>query len=190
VFRLCSLLLAAALVAPALGARELPKPLSQALRTASVPPSSVAIVVQDLGASRPTLSHNAGVAMNPASVMKLVTTLVALELLGPAYRWKTEAYAAGELRDGVLEGDLVLKGYGDPKLDYESFWMLLRALRGRGLREIRGDLVLDRSFFAPPQADPGRFDGEGLRPYTVLPDALLRKEDASFRSEPYTQDNV
>ena len=172
-FRLCSLLLAVALVAPALCARELPKPLSQALRAASVPQSSVAIVVQDLGAARPSLSHNAGVAMNPASVMKLVTTLVALELLGPAYRWKTEAYAAGELRDGVLEGDLVLKGYGDPKLDYESFWMLLRALRGRGLREIRGDLVLDRSFFAPLQADPGRFDGDGLRPYNVLPDALL-----------------
>ena len=171
--RLCSLLLAVALVAPALDARELPKPLAQALRAASVPQSSVAIVVQDLGAARPSLSHNAGVAMNPASVMKLVTTLVALELLGPAYRWKTEAYAAGELRDGVLEGDLVLKGYGDPKLDYESFWMLLRALRGRGLREIRGDLVLDRSFFAPLQADPGRFDGDGLRPYNVLPDALL-----------------
>jgi len=173
VLRLCSLLLAVALVAPALDARELPKPLAQALRAASVPQSSVAIVVQDLGAARPSLSHNAGVAMNPASVMKLVTTLVALELLGPAYRWKTEAYAAGELRDGVLEGDLVLKGYGDPKLDYESFWMLLRALRGRGLREIRGDLVLDRSFFAPLQADPGRFDGDGLRPYNVLPDALL-----------------
>jgi len=173
VLRLCSLLLAVALVAPALDARELPKPLAQALRAASVPQSSVAIVVQDLGAARPSLSHNAGVAMNPASVMKLLTTLVALELLGPAYRWKTEAYAAGELRDGVLEGDLVLKGYGDPKLDYESFWMLLRALRGRGLREIRGDLVLDRSFFAPLQADPGRFDGDGLRPYNVLPDALL-----------------
>lgn len=171
--RLCSLLLAVALVAPALDARELPKPLAQALRAASVPQSSVAIVVQDLGAARPSLSHNAGVAMNPASVMKLLTTLVALELLGPAYRWKTEAYAAGELRDGVLEGDLVLKGYGDPKLDYESFWMLLRALRGKGLREIRGDLVLDRSFFAPLQADPGRFDGDGLRPYNVLPDALL-----------------
>jgi serine-type D-Ala-D-Ala carboxypeptidase/endopeptidase (penicillin-binding protein 4) len=173
VFRLCSLLLAALLAAPTLGARELPKPLADALRATSVPQSSVAIVVQDLGAARPALSHNAGVAMNPASVMKLVTTLASLELLGPAYRWKTEAYAAGELRDGVLEGDLVLKGYGDPKLDYESFWMLLRALRGRGLREIRGDLVLDRSFFAPLLADPGRFDGEGLRPYNVLPDALL-----------------
>jgi D-alanyl-D-alanine carboxypeptidase/D-alanyl-D-alanine-endopeptidase (penicillin-binding protein 4) len=167
------LLLAAALTTPAAGARDLPKPLSEALRGASVPQANVAVVVQELGARRPALSHNAGAPMNPASTMKLVTTLAALELLGPAYHWKTEAYAAGTLRDGILEGDLVLKGYGDPKLDYESFWMLLRALRGKGLREIRGDLVLDRSFFAPLHADPGRFDGEGLRPYNVLPDALL-----------------
>jgi D-alanyl-D-alanine carboxypeptidase/D-alanyl-D-alanine-endopeptidase (penicillin-binding protein 4) len=173
VFRLCSLLLAALLAAPALGARELPKPLAEALRATSVPQSSVAIVVQDLGAARPSLSLNAGLAMNPASVMKLATTFAALELLGPAYRWKTEAYVTGALRDGVLEGDLLLKGYGDPKLDYESFWMLLRALRGKGLREIRGDLVLDRSFFAPLQGDPARFDGDALRPYNVLPDALL-----------------
>jgi D-alanyl-D-alanine carboxypeptidase/D-alanyl-D-alanine-endopeptidase (penicillin-binding protein 4) len=173
VSRLRSLLLATALVAPCLAARELPKPVADALRAASVPQSSVAVVVQDLGAARPALSVNADAAMNPASVMKLVTTFAALELLGPAYRWKTEAYVAGTLRDGVLEGDLLLKGYGDPKLDYESFWMLLRALRGKGLREIRGDLVLDRSFFAPSSADPARFDGDALRPYNVLPDALL-----------------
>ena len=79
----------------------------------------------------------------------------------------------GELRDGVLEGDLALKGYGDPKLDYESFWMLLRALRGKGLRELRGDLVLDRGFFAQANGDPAHFDGDALRPYNVLPDALL-----------------
>ena len=171
--RLRSLLLATALVAPCIAARELPKPVADALRAASVPQSSVAVVVQNLGAARPALSVNAGAAMNPASVMKLVTTFAALELLGPAYRWKTEAYVAGTLRDGVLEGDLLLKGYGDPRLDYESFWLLLRALRGKGLREIRGDLVLDRSFFAPGNADPARFDGDALRPYNVLPDALL-----------------
>jgi D-alanyl-D-alanine carboxypeptidase/D-alanyl-D-alanine-endopeptidase (penicillin-binding protein 4) len=173
VLRLTCLLLAAALAAPATQARDLPQLVAKALREASVPQANVAIVVQELGARFPALSHNAGVPMNPASTMKLVTTFAALDLLGPAYHWKTEAYAAGELRDGVLQGDLILKGYGDPKLDYESFWMLLRALRGRGLREIRGDLVLDRSFFAPRAADANRFDGEGLRPYNVLPDALL-----------------
>lgn len=179
VIRLCRLALAAALLlvawAPRLGAASglPPKPVADALRAAGVPTYAVGIVVQQVGAARASLSVNAEAAMNPASTMKLFTTLAALELLGPAYRWKTEVYAAGPLRDGVLEGDLVLKGYGDPKLDYESFWMLLRALRGRGLREIRGDVVLDRSFFAPVAGAPGDFDGEALRPYNVLPDALL-----------------
>ncbi len=153
--------------------RGLPKEVADALRSASVPAAAVSIVVQEVGATRPSLSVNAGAAFNPASVMKLFTTYAALELLGPAYRWKTEAYAEGELRDGVLDGNLVLKGYGDPRLDYESFWMLLRELRGRGLRDIHGDLVLDRSFFSPAEGTSGDFDGESLRPYNVLPDALL-----------------
>ncbi len=169
---LAAVLLLALLPASA-AARGLPRPVAEALAAAGVPHGAVAIVVQEVGAARATLSLNAKAAMNPASAMKLFTTLAALELLGPAYQWKTEVYAAGPLRDGVLEGDLVLKGYGDPKLDYESFWMLLRALRGKGLREIRGDVLLDRSFFAPPAGDPGDFDGEALRPYNVLPDALL-----------------
>ncbi|HEX5092618.1 MAG TPA: D-alanyl-D-alanine carboxypeptidase/D-alanyl-D-alanine-endopeptidase, partial [Burkholderiales bacterium] len=175
--RLRSLALAASLSLASTGAPAasggLPREVADALRAASVPASSVAIVVQEVGAPRPSLSLNAGASFNPASVMKLFTTFAALELLGPAYHWKTEAYADGKLRDGVLEGNLVLKGYGDPRLDYESFWMLLRGLRGHGLREIRGDLVLDRSFFSPAEGAPGDFDGESLRPYNVLPDALL-----------------
>ncbi|HXM81949.1 MAG TPA: D-alanyl-D-alanine carboxypeptidase/D-alanyl-D-alanine-endopeptidase [Burkholderiales bacterium] len=145
------------------GAADLPKSVLQALRSVGIPQSSVGAVVQEVGTARPSLAVNANQAMNPASVMKLVTTYAALELLGPAYRWKTEVY---------LDGDnLVLKGYGDPKLNYESFWMLLRSLRGRGVREIRGDVVLDRSHFAPIAEQP--FDSEPFRPYNVRPDALL-----------------
>jgi D-alanyl-D-alanine carboxypeptidase/D-alanyl-D-alanine-endopeptidase (penicillin-binding protein 4) len=111
--------------------------------------------------------------MNPASTMKLLTTLAALEVLGPNYTWRTEAYTRGTMQDGVLSGDLILRGSGDPKLTLENFWLLLADLRARGLREIRGDLVLDRSFFAVPPGDPGRFDNEPTRPYNVEPDALL-----------------
>src|SRR3954466_6063893 len=151
-----------ALTTPA-AAADLPKFVEQALRDAGVPRASVAIVVQEVAAPRPELSLNAATAMNPASVMKLVTTYAGLELLGPAYRWKTEVYADG---DG-----LVFKGYGDPKLNLESFWLLLRNLRARGLRDIQGDIVLDRSYFSsPPDV---RFDDDTYRPYNVAPDALL-----------------
>src|SRR5688572_19535955 len=158
------------LAAPGLAA-NLPPAVAKALRDTGIPQSSVGLVVQELGTPRARLAHNAGAAMNPASVMKLLTTYAALEMLGPAYRWKTEAYLDGPLRDGVLEGNLALKGHGDPKLNYESFWMLLRALRGRGLAEIRGDVLVDRSHFLAVADEP--FDADTYRPYNVRPDALL-----------------
>ena len=147
--------------ASALGAP--PDMVAKGLRDAKLPQASVSIVVQEVGARRPSLALNADVSRNPASVMKLVTTYAALELLGPAYRWQTELYRDGD--------DLILKGSGDPKLNYESFGMLLRNLRGRGLRDIRGDIVLDRSYFGPISHE--LIDSEIYRPYNVAPDALL-----------------
>jgi D-alanyl-D-alanine carboxypeptidase/D-alanyl-D-alanine-endopeptidase (penicillin-binding protein 4) len=165
------LLLIAAL--PAWAQSTLPASVNQALAAAKIPAGNVAVVVQEVGVHQEILRANAAAPLNPASVMKLVTTYAALEQVGPAYRWRTEAYLAGTVQDGVLDGDLVLKGGGDPKLDLESFWRLVRALRGKGLREIRGSLVLDRSRYALAEGDAGRFDGDPFRPYNVLPDALL-----------------
>jgi D-alanyl-D-alanine carboxypeptidase/D-alanyl-D-alanine-endopeptidase (penicillin-binding protein 4) len=156
-------MIAATLCSFKVAAADLPKTALDALRKASIPTSAVAAWVQEIGAPAPTVTLNARTPMNPASTMKLVTTLAALELLGPAYRWKTEAYLDGET--------LVLRGRGDPKLNLESFWLLLRNLRGRGLRDLRGDVVLDRSFFAPAQYAP--LDDDIYRTYNVAPDALL-----------------
>jgi D-alanyl-D-alanine carboxypeptidase/D-alanyl-D-alanine-endopeptidase (penicillin-binding protein 4) len=154
-------------------ADALPVPVAQALSRASLPHSAVALYVQEVDAARPAVAVNAARPMNPASTIKLVTALAALELLGPSYTWKTEAYLAGRMRDDVLEGDLALKGHGDPRLTIEHFWTFLRGLRARGLREIRGDLVLDRTYFDVTEHDPATFDNEALRPYNVGADALL-----------------
>jgi len=151
----------------------LPVPVARALAQADIPEHAAAFYVHEIGAERPLLAAGATRPMNPASSIKLVTSYAALELLGPAFQWVTEAYAAGTLSAGVLEGDLVLKGRGDPKLTLENFWLLLRSLRSRGLREIRGDLVLDRSYFAASDHDPARFDEKPTRPYNTGPDALL-----------------
>ena len=151
----------------------LPESVRNALKRANIPLSSVGIVVQQVDARAPLLSQNGSRAMNPASTMKLLTTFVALETLGPAYRWKTEAYLDGVLENGVLRGNLVFKGYGDPKLTIEQFWLWLRELRQRGLREIRGDIVLDCSFFEAGIHDPAEFDNDPTRAYNVGPNALL-----------------
>ena len=153
-------------------AGPLPATVAAGLKAVGIPESAVGIVVQEIGRDTPRLAVNAGQPMNPASVMKLVTTWVALETLGPAYTWKTEAFAQKKPGGGVLDGDLYLRGGGDPKLTLEQFWLLLRQLRARGVREIRGDLVLDRNLFAPAETvEP--FDDQPLRPYNVAPDALL-----------------
>ena len=154
-------------------ATRLPEAVAQALARAKLPDSSVAVYVHEIGAERPLLSFGANRTLNPASTMKLVTTYAALELLGPAYVWNTEIYGGGPLVNGVLNGDLILKGYGDPKLTIENFWLLLRNLRARGVRDIRGDLVLDRSYFAREEYDAARFDDQPTRPYNTGPDALL-----------------
>ena len=160
-------------LSPCVYAGPLPTPLREALRPTGVPIEGVALYVKELGAARPLVEHNADRPMNPASTMKLVTTLGGLELLGPSFVWRTEAWLDGALNGDVLDGNLVLKGYGDPKLTLENFWLFLREMRARGLREIRGDLVLDRSLFALDEIDPGRFDNDPTRPYNVGPDALL-----------------
>jgi D-alanyl-D-alanine carboxypeptidase/D-alanyl-D-alanine-endopeptidase (penicillin-binding protein 4) len=155
------------------GADELPPVVAQALKAAGIPVAATAVWLKEVDATTPRLALNPRVAMNPASTMKLVTTFAALDLLGPAYVWKTEAFATGSLSDGVLTGDLYLRGGGDPRLTYDQFQRLLRQIRARGIREIRGNLVLDRGAFAVANAEPGRFDAQPLRPYNVTPDALL-----------------
>jgi D-alanyl-D-alanine carboxypeptidase/D-alanyl-D-alanine-endopeptidase (penicillin-binding protein 4) len=154
-------------------APRLPQPVAQALAQAGIPDTSVGIFVQDMQATRPLVATGDERALNPASTIKLLTTLAALDLLGPAYRWTTEIYADGVVQGDVVNGNLVLKGSGDPRLTLENFWLMLRDLRARGVREIRGDLVLDRSYFARDDVDPANFDNEPTRPYNTPPDALL-----------------
>jgi D-alanyl-D-alanine carboxypeptidase/D-alanyl-D-alanine-endopeptidase (penicillin-binding protein 4) len=155
------------------GAAELPSEVQRVLTGHGIPPENVSIVVQAIGAPEPILSHLPDEPRSPASVMKIVTTWSALEYLGPAYTWPTEVYFLGGFADGKLDGDLALKGYGDPYLVVEEVWKLLRALRRQGLAEIGGNLVLDDSYFAVTEPDPGAFDGQPYRTYNVVPNALL-----------------
>lgn len=151
----------------------LPASVARALKDAGIAPRGIGVVVQAVDADKPLLSINAEQAMNPASVMKLVTTFSALELLGPAYRWQTELRADNTPENGRSVGNVYVRGSGDPRLALEQFWLLLRQLRDRGIRDIDGDLVLDRSAFTLPAHDSAAFDNEPLRPYNAGPDALM-----------------
>jgi len=162
-----------ALLVPLAATANPPREVAQAFAARGVPMSSVAIVVQEATEPEPLFTHRPRAAMSPASVMKLVTTFAALDVLGRDYRWRTDAYLGGRISGGRLDGDLILKGGGDPKITLEQWDAFIASMRDRGLAEVDGDLVLDRSVFRLPPHDPGAFDGEPLLPYNVGPDALL-----------------
>jgi D-alanyl-D-alanine carboxypeptidase/D-alanyl-D-alanine-endopeptidase (penicillin-binding protein 4) len=183
----CALLLAHGLPARAQPQTTLPAPVNRILVQRQLPEASVSAFVQRTGTSEPLLTFNAEMPRNPASVIKLVTTFAALEALGPTYEWRTEAYVDGRIEGGTLTGDLLLKGHGDPYLVTERLLLLQRELRNRGLRVIDGDLVIDNTWFAREELDPGAFDGQDYRAYNALPDALLvnfQSVNFIFRPDP------
>ncbi len=152
---------------------ELPAAVRGVLNVRNLPDDTLSIYIQEVGSSESLLAWNEARPRNPASVAKLLTTLVAIDMLGPSYRWKTEVYLQGKVQDGRLEGNLALKGYGDPFLVTERVWQMLRQIRQSGIQHIDGDLLLDDSYFSVDSADPAGFDGEPLRAYNVYPNALL-----------------
>jgi D-alanyl-D-alanine carboxypeptidase/D-alanyl-D-alanine-endopeptidase (penicillin-binding protein 4) len=166
------LLILAGVALPAAGA-GLPEAISSAMHRAAIPDGAASFWVEGLDGAHLNLAINAERPMSPASTMKLVTSFAALELLGPAFTWKTRVYGSVPPINGVLLGDLYIRGGGDPKLVLEDLWLILGEVRARGVREIRGDIVVDRSLFQAVDYDPAQFDQEPYRPYNVGPDALL-----------------
>jgi D-alanyl-D-alanine carboxypeptidase/D-alanyl-D-alanine-endopeptidase (penicillin-binding protein 4) len=157
---------------------QLPAPVKRVLAAYGLSESGLSVYVQELRAEEPLLELNADVPRNPASTQKLLTTFAALELLGPAHTWRTELYTLGR-RDGErLDGDLLVKGYGDPALTTERVWRLMYGLMRKGVRHITGDVVLDGSYFSLEPDDPGAFDGQRHRTYNALPYAVLTNFNA------------
>lgn len=156
-------------------ARDTPLPpvVTAALKAQNIPASSLSVYAEDLATGEILLSHNAGQLRQPASTIKTLTTYVALDVLGPAYAWKTRAYANGTLRNGVLNGDLVLVGGGDPYMTAERWWAFVTEIRQAGVKTITGDVIIDRSYFAPLDEDRAAFDGAPEKSYNVIPDALM-----------------
>jgi serine-type D-Ala-D-Ala carboxypeptidase/endopeptidase (penicillin-binding protein 4) len=166
------LLLAALFVLPAAHA-QLPTEVAQQLAAAKIPQDAMGALV--LRGDTALVSHFAERPMQPASTIKLVTTLVGLEQLGPAFRGRTELRSAAPLVQGTLTGDLVLRGGADADLDGEAVRDMLVALRNQGVRKVDGRLILDRSLFNPARPDPNLppFDEAPDSYYNVIPDALL-----------------
>ena len=152
---------------------RLPPAIANLLQRNRIPSDSLSIYILDLDSRQPLLLLNPDTPRKPASVIKLLTTYAGLELLGPTYTWETRFYLDGKLNNGILNGNLIFQGGGDPFLTRETFWHMLHNLRARGLREIHGNLVIDNSLFEDETAAPGDFDHRPYEVYNTLPDAAL-----------------
>ena len=164
---------AALLCLPALASAELPPALADALSRTPISSSSVSVWISPAGENRPVLEHRARTLMQPASTIKIATTLAALDLLRPDYTWETLVLAdAAPDKKGLVRG-ITFVGSGDPHLMIEQVWLVVERLRQAGVRRIEGDIAVDRSAFDVPASSPGSFDGAADRSYTVDPDAML-----------------
>jgi D-alanyl-D-alanine carboxypeptidase/D-alanyl-D-alanine-endopeptidase (penicillin-binding protein 4) len=166
------LLLSAGLAPPASG-NGLPDRPQAVVQQQLVPDEAVTVVVRDAASGDSLIEMNPTTPRTPASVLKILPTFAALDILGPAYTWKTRAWADGPVAKGVLKGNLYLQGGGDPLMTMETWWRFATDLRQTGLKTIEGDIVIDDTLFAPIEEKPGDFDGRPYRTYNVLPNALL-----------------
>ncbi|OWF65304.1 D-alanyl-D-alanine carboxypeptidase/D-alanyl-D-alanine-endopeptidase [Polynucleobacter hirudinilacicola] len=158
----------------------IPQAVATSLERNQIPKDAVSISVMEIESARPgkhlaknILNWRSTEAMNPASTMKLLTTLAGLDILGPQYRWRTNIYTDGAIRQGTLKGNLYLQGTGDPKLIPEELAKLMKSLQALGIQKIDGNLFFDRSAYAPNVMEHNTIDGEALRAYNVPPDPLL-----------------
>lgn len=121
----------------------------------------------------PIVRHRADKLRTPASTQKLITTLIALHTLGENHRWLTRIHPKGVILNGVLYGDLVIKGSGDPSMTHDRLVAMLEQVQKQGIRHIHGDIIIDNSAFTNVKYDIQAFDGQGFRAYNAAPNAFL-----------------
>ena len=152
---------------------ELPSELAAAIKDADFSTDGIGLFIQGVDNEKPLVALHADLFLNPASVIKLVTTAAALDMLGQGYRWSTEVMYTGNIEGHTLKGDLYIRGNGDPYLTPERFWRLLNRIYIVGIHRITGDVLIDNSYFEPGKVDYAAFDQQPYRTYNVGPNAVL-----------------
>ncbi|HZS24020.1 MAG TPA: D-alanyl-D-alanine carboxypeptidase/D-alanyl-D-alanine-endopeptidase [Gaiellaceae bacterium] len=147
--------LVVALVAPARAAASLQTALAHALAVPHVSLAATGAVVLDLDTGQTVYSRNATLPLLPASNEKLAVTYAALTALGPGFTIETDVLGEGTQTGTTWNGDLVLKGYGDPTLSASELVSLARQVRAAGITHVTGGVLGDESWFDTRRTAPG-----------------------------------
>jgi D-alanyl-D-alanine carboxypeptidase/D-alanyl-D-alanine-endopeptidase (penicillin-binding protein 4) len=158
----------------------LPASIESAIRQSGIPKSDISIYIKEAGSSdRVIASLNAQTTRTPASVIKVMTLYAAVLKLGFDYRWPTQFYVNGRIVNGTLQGDLIVKGFGDPTLDSSDLDAIVSQIKQKGIRRITGNIVIDRSYFQVGTKNSSKFDENPYSPYNAMPDAMMFNERVS-----------
>ena len=158
----------------------LPSSINTIIKKSGIPKKDISIYIKEVGNSgRELASLNAKTTRTPASVIKVMSTYAAVLKLGFDYRWPTQFYTAGRVKNGVLNGDLVVKGFGDPTLSSKDLADIVANIKVKGIRSIKGNIVIDRSYFAVGTKNNSGFDKHTYSPYNAMPDAMMFNERVS-----------
>ena len=151
----------------------LPADISTMIKKLKINPANVSIKITETEGGRELASYREFQSRYPASVMKILTTYSALLELGRDFKWPTRIFYRGSFSNGVIYGDLIVKGYGDPTLSCDDPVTMAKRLRRLGIEKITGDIVIDRSFFAVGDKIVSGFDNNRYSEYNAMPDALM-----------------
>ena len=162
------------------GLYALPQAVEKMIKKSTIPKKDISIYIKEVGKSGKTIiSHNAETTRTPASVIKVLTTYAAVLKLGFDYRFYTKIYTRGTLRKGTLNGDLIVKGFGDPTLNSGDLKEIVSKMHAKGIRKITGNIVIDRSYFRVGTKNNSGFDEHLYSPYNAMPDAMMFNERIS-----------
>lgn len=173
---------------PNIAFAELPNNFKKLIDQYGFDKTSYAFATQNLSNSNDSqIIHNGDHLLNSASLVKIITTYIALKDLGPNYKWQSDFYHSGKVENGTLDGDLIFSGGADATFSIEDLEKMIRKIQSKGIKKINGDLILDYSFFGkmPTEKD---FDKNPLRAYNVLPSAIaIQSNTINFKL--FTQKN-
>ena len=158
----------------------LPREIDDLIEASGIPKRDISIIIKKSGSEGGVIAQlHPTAARKPASVIKLLTIYAALLQFGSDYRFKTAFYRNGPIRNGVLMGDLIVKGYGDPTLSSKDLPEIARAIHDKGISRILGHIVIDRSYFRVGNQNSSYFDEYPYSPYNAMPDAMMFNERVS-----------
>ncbi len=155
----------------------LPQVINEEIRKSGIEKRDISIYIKEAGrGGKIVASLNAHKIRRPASMIKVFTTYASVLKLGFDYRWPTKFYTTGTLQNGILQGDLLIKGFGDPTLSDEDLEKIVSTIRAEGIGQVRGDIVIDRSYFKIGNKDSSGFDENPYSAYNAMPDAMMFNE--------------